>query len=322
MKAWVLGAALMLGLAGPANSQQTTLKWTFVNPMNSHFGAAATAFKTSVEGASQGRIKVEIFPAGALGGEREIAESLQLGSIDMAHTSTSVVGNFVPEVLIFDIPFLFRDSAHARAVVDGPIGADILAKFPAKDLIGLGFGENGFRHLTNNKRPVGSPADMSGMTIRTMENEIHIQAFKTLGARPTPIAWPELFAALQQGVVDGEENPLSNIVTAKFFQVQKYLSLTGHVYAPTVIMISPATWKKLPDADKAIVKEGVAKAIAAQRQAVDEYERSGIKTLQEQGMTIDQNVNKALFVEKLGPAYEAFATRFGKDKIEAIKATR
>lgn len=320
MKNWMIGAALLLAASGSA-SAQTTLKYTFVNPMNSHFGAAATVFKESVEADSAGRIKVDIFPGGALGGEREIVESLQLGTIDMAMSSTSVVGNFVPELLVFDIPFLFRDTAHARAVVDGPIGQDILTKFDKQNLIGLGYGENGFRHLTNNKRSVQTPADMSGMTIRTMENPIHITAFSQLGARPTPIAWPELYAALQQGVVDGEENPLSNIITAKFFQVQKYLTLTGHVYAPTVIIMAPATWNKLSDEDKAIIRAGVTKAIAAQRQKVEELEASGIKTLKDAGMEVDE-VDKTKFSQTLAPAYVKFSQQFGQETLDAIRDTK
>ncbi|MFG1462601.1 TRAP transporter substrate-binding protein [Xanthobacter sp. DSM 24535] len=319
MKTWMIGA-LLLAAMGSA-SAQTTLKYTFVNPMNSHFGAAATAFKETVEGESGGRIKVDIFPGGTLGGEREIVESLQLGTIDMAMTSTSVVGNFVPDVLVFDIPFLFRDAPHARAVLDGQIGQDILAKFGTKGLVGLGYGENGFRHLTNNKRAVETPADMSGLTIRTMENPIHIAAFSQLGARPTPIAWPELYPALQQGVVDGEENPLSNIITAKFFQVQKYLSLTGHVYAPTVIMISPTAWAKLSAEDKKIIRDGVAKAITAQRAKVEELETSGVKTLKESGMVVDV-VDKAKFAEALKPAYAKFSQQFGQKTLDAIRDTK
>ncbi|RXF75718.1 DctP family TRAP transporter solute-binding subunit, partial [Hansschlegelia zhihuaiae] len=208
MRALYVAAALLLGFAAPAVAQ-TTLKYTFVNPMSSHFGSAATAFKDYVEKESDGRLKIAIFPGGALGGEREIVESLQLGTVDMAMTGTSVVGNFVPEVLIYDVPFLFRDTKQARAVLDGQIGKDILAKFEDKDIVGLGYGENGFKMLTNNRHPVEKPEDLNGMTVRVMENEIHIAAFRQLGARPTPIAWPELFAALQQGVVDGQDNPIS-----------------------------------------------------------------------------------------------------------------
>lgn len=240
----------------------------------------------------------------------------------MAMTSTSVVANFVPELLVFDIPFIFRDTAHARAVVDGPIGQDILAKVKDKGVIGLGYGENGFRHLTNNKRQVETPADLSGLTIRTMENPIHITAFKELGARPTPIAWPELYAALQQGVVDGEENPLSNILTAKLYQVQKYLTLTGHVYAPTLVMISPAAWNKLSPEQQKILKDAVAKAIVAQRKAVEELEANAVKTLKDQGMQVEAKVDNAQFSAKLAPAYAQFSKQFGQKTLDAIRDTK
>lgn len=319
MRALYVAAALLLGFAAPAGAQ-TTLKYAFVNPMSSHFGAAATAFKDYVEKESEGRLKIAIFPGGALGGEREIVESLQLGSVDMAMTGTSIVGNFVPDVLIYDVPFLFRDTKQARAVLDGKIGKDVLSKFEDKDLVGLGYGENGFKMLTNNKHPVTKPEDLAGLTIRVQENEIHIAAFKALGARPTPIAWPELFAALQQGVVDGQDNPISNVVSAKFFQVQKYGSLTRHVFAPTVITMSAATWGKLSDADKAVVRAGVLKAVETQRAAVDEYEKSGLAKLKEAGMQIEEKVDTAAFVDKLAPANEIFAKRFGQDRFDAIRA--
>lgn len=320
MKALVVAAAMLMGFAAPAVAQTTTLKYAFVNPMSSHFGAAATTFKDYVEKESAGRIKVDIFPGGALGGEREIVESMQLGTVDMAMTGTSIMGNFVPEVLLYDVPFLFKDTRQARAVLDGQIGKDVLAKFEDKDLVGLGYGENGFKMLTNNKKPVTKPEDLVGMTIRVQENEIHIAAFKQLGARPTPIAWPELFAALQQGVVDGQDNPISNVLSAKFYQAQKYGTLLRHVFAPTVITMSAATWNKLSDADKAIVTAGVAKAVATQRAAVDEYETSGLAKLKEAGMQIVETVDTAAFVEKLAPANAIFAKRFGQDKFDAIRA--
>lgn len=320
MKALVVAAAMLMGFAAPAVAQTTTLKYAFVNPMSSHFGAAATTFKEFVEKESAGKIKVDIFPGGALGGEREIVESMQLGTVDMAMTGTSIMGNFVPEVLLYDVPFLFKDTKQARAVLDGQIGKDILAKFEDKDLVGLGYGENGFKMLTNNKKPLTKPEDLVGMTVRVQENEIHIAAFKQLGARPTPIAWPELYAALQQGVVDGQDNPISNVLSAKFFQVQKYGTLLRHVFAPTVITMSSATWGKLSDADKAIVTAGVAKAVATQRAAVDEYEVSGLAKLKEGGMEIVETVDTAAFVEKLAPANAIFAKRFGQDKFDAIRA--
>lgn len=302
----------------PANAADVTLSWTFVNPMDSHFGAAATAFKEYVEAESDNHIKVEIFPAGALGGEREIMEGLQFGSIDIGHTSTTVAGNFVPELLVFDVPFLFRNATHARAVLDGPIGNKVLAVANGYGITGLGFGENGLRHLTNSKHPVRNPDDLSGLTIRTMENEIHIKAFATLGARPVPLAWPELYAALQQGVVDGQENPIANILTAKFYEVQPYMTLTGHVYAPSLVAMNTASWEQLADEDKAIVQGGVKKAIAVQRAAVEAYEAEGIDLLRERGVEIEE-INRDEFVTKLAPAFEVYSERFGADVLNAIR---
>ncbi|HEY0219109.1 MAG TPA: TRAP transporter substrate-binding protein [Afipia sp.] len=317
MKKLILGVAIAVFSIGSA-AADTTVRYAFVNPMASHFGTAANVFKAYVEDKTGGRIKIAIFPGGSLGGEREIIESLQLGTVDMAMTGTTVVGNFVPEIGVFDVPYLFRDTEHARKVFDGPIGQGILTKFKQHDLIGLGYGENGFRHLTNSKKPVETPADMVGMTIRTMESPVPIAAFKQLGARPTPIAWPDLYSALQQGVVDGEENPLSNIITAKFYQVQKYLSLTGHIFAPTVIMMSPAAWGKLSDADQKVIKEGVAKAIDAQRSEVDAIEKNGLKTLSDAGVVITK-VDRVKFSEEEAPAYAEFDKTFGKATLDAIK---
>ena len=157
---------------------------------------------------------------------------MQLGTQELTFTSTGPVPNFVPEARILDIPFLFRDKAHARAVLDGPIGQDMLKTFESKGFKALAWGENGVRHMTNSKRAVNGPDDLKGLKMRTMENPVHVAAYKGLGIVTTPMAFPEVFTALQQGTVDGQENPLSVIMAAKFDQVQKHLSLTGHVYSP------------------------------------------------------------------------------------------
>ena len=183
---------------------------------NSHYGVAVDVFAREVEKRTNGRYKVQNFYSGALGAERESIEAVQLGTLDLTMTSTGPVPNFVPEVAILDIPFLFRDYAHARATLDGPIGVDLLGKFPAKNIVALAWGENGFRHMTNNKRSVMSPDDLKGLKMRTMENPVHIQAYKQFGIIPTPMAFTEVFTALQQGTVDGQENPLSVISAAKF----------------------------------------------------------------------------------------------------------
>ena len=158
--------------------------------------------------------------------------------------------NFVPEARILDIPFLFRDKAHSRNVLDGAIGQDMLTKFDAKGFKALAWGENGVRHMTNSKRVVNSPDDLKGLKMRTMENPVHVAAYKSFGIVPTPMAFPEVFTALQQGTVDGQENPLSVIMAAKFDQVQKHLTLTGHVYSPAIFLMSKPAFDKLSAADE------------------------------------------------------------------------
>jgi tripartite ATP-independent transporter DctP family solute receptor len=235
----VFALALVCAAAlSPSVSAQTAMKMNISVAQNSHYGVAIDTFAKEVEARTKRRYKIQTFYAGALGAERESVEGVQLGTLDLTMTSTGPLPNFVPEVAILDIPFLFRDYAHARAVLDGPIGQEMLQKFPPKGMVALAWGENGFRHMTNSKRPVNVPDDLKGLKMRTMENPIHIQAYKQFGILPTPMAFTEVFTALQQGTVDGQENPLSVITAAKLDQVQKNLSLTGHVYSPAVILMN------------------------------------------------------------------------------------
>jgi tripartite ATP-independent transporter DctP family solute receptor len=169
-------------------------------------------------------------------------EGIQLGTVDLAAPATAVVGNFVPEVQILDIPFLFKNFDHAQAVLEGPIGQEMLSKFPSKGLIGLALGGNGFRQLTNSKQPVSSPDDLKGLKLRTMENQTHLTVWRALGALPTPMALPEVFTALQQRTVDGQENPIGAIINNRFGQVQKHLTITNHAFTSIAVVMSPAAF--------------------------------------------------------------------------------
>ena len=299
MRIWhgaAMAAAASFAISGVAEAQQQKVfKIGYALSAQSHMGTAATAMGDYMAKQSQGRFKLEQFAAAALGGEREMIEGAQLGTIDLVITSTGPVGNFVPATLILDIPFLFRDYPHARAVLDGPIGQDILAKFPAKGIMGLAWGEIGFRHITTTKRVIGGPDEMKGLKIRTMENPIHLQAFRALGALPTPMAWPEVFTALQQGTVDGQETPITAIVAAKFSQVQKHLTLTGHVYTPIVLIMSRASFDPLSEADKKILRDAAKLAGDNTRQEVEKIEQSGIEQLRAAGMQVTADIDKAKF---------------------------
>jgi tripartite ATP-independent transporter DctP family solute receptor len=315
-------AALAFGMAAAAQAQTTTLKIGYATTKESHYGVGSTVFCDEVEKGTQGRYKCQHFPSSALGGEREQIEAVQLGTQDLVNTSTGPVGNFVPEVKIVDIPFLFRDYDHARKVMDGPIGQDILSKFPSKGIIALGWTENGFRHMTNSKRDIVKPSDAAGLKMRTMENKVHMDGYRTFGIQPTPMAFPELFGALQQGTVDGQENPIPVILSSKFSQVQKHLSLTGHVYSPALLLLSPKVWNKLSDADKKVFTDAAKKASVAQRKKVNDDEANGIAQLEKEGMKVIRTVDGNAFREALKPAYAQYAKEFGADNIKKIQDVR
>jgi TRAP-type C4-dicarboxylate transport system substrate-binding protein len=176
--------------------------------------------------------------------------------------------------------------------------------------------------MTNNKRPIMKATDAAGLKLRTMENKVHMEGYKTFGLLPTPMAWPEVFTALQQGTVDGQENPIPVILSAKLAQVQKHLSLTGHVYSPAALIISPAVWGKLSDADKKVFTDAAAKGAAAQRKKVNDDENNGIAQLKKDGMQVIEKVDGESFRKAVAPAFANFAKEFGADKIAAIQAVK
>ena len=204
-------------------------------------------------------------------------------------------------------------------VLDGPIGQEMLTKFDSKGFKALAWGENGIRHMTNSKRSVNVPEDLKGLKMRTMENPVHVAAYKGLGIVTTPMAFPEVFTALQQGTVDGQENPLSVIMASKFDQVQKYLTLTGHVYSPCIFLMSKPAFDKLSAADKTAFLEAAREGVKANRARVDEDDTKGVTELRSKGMTVVENVDKSKFVAMLAPVNAEFEKQFGKANIDKIR---
>ncbi len=324
MKRSILGGliatlASAIFAAAPALAQQE-LKMAYALSKDSHYGAGATAFVESLANNNDHFI-IEEFPNSALGGEREVIEGLQLGTVDVAIVSTGAILNFVPQAGVFDIPFLFRDLDHARTVLDSNIGQDMLVDFPKHGLVALAWGEQGFRHLTNSKRPVETPEDISGLKIRITENPIHLKAFRELGVQATPMAWPEVATALQQGAIDGQENPLSVIVSTKMWQLQDYLSLTNHVYAPALILVSPLVYDQLSETEKEQFQAAAIAAAQAMRDYVDAVEQDGLQTLKEHGMQVNE-VDYAAFEAAVEPVYQDYYGQFGQDLIESIRAVQ
>ncbi|MCC5970002.1 MAG: TRAP transporter substrate-binding protein [Pararhodobacter sp.] len=318
-----LAGAILSALVATPLVAQTEIKIGYALAPDSHYGVAAERWQEVVEERTDGRFTFRHFPSSGLGGEREVIEGVQLGTVEATIVSSGTLANFVAETGVFDIPFLFRDLGHARRVLDGPIGQDILEMFDAEGLVALAWGEQGFRHITNNRNQIGNPGDISGMRLRTMENPIHLTAFQTLGAAPTPMAWPEVIGALQQGTIDGQENPLSVIVSASLNDVQQYLTISGHVYSPAMLLVSPMVWEGMSEEDQQIFREAAAEAVVAMRGFVDNVEESGLETLRERGMDVAElsAEDRAAFQEALAPAYEEYYTTYDRDLIDAIIAT-
>lgn len=321
-KFFALGAGALVLTA--AMAQATEIKMGYALAEDSHYGAGARAFEQVLKDELGDAFTVRHFPSSGLGGEREVIEGLQLGTVQATIASSGTLSNFVPEVGVFDIPFLFRDLHHARTVLDGPIGQDMLAKFDNAGVHGLVWGEQGFRHITNNRNPVSQPGDMAGLKIRTMENPVHLRAFEALGAAPTPMAWPEVIPALEQGAIDGQENPLSVIVSANLNEVQKYLSVDGHVYSSAILLLSKQLWDSLDDTQKAAFDKAGAAAAQAMRDYVDNVEAEGIEELRARGMEVNvlSPEEKLAFQEQLAQTYEGYQAQFGKELMDSIIATQ
>lgn len=263
--------AVMAGAAFAA--PEYTIKVAYIGS-DSHptMRAMKEYFVKPIEEGSQGRIKVELYPNAQLGGDREISEGVQMGTIQMAIPASAPLAGFDKRVQVLELPYLFTTKQAAFEAADGILGEKLNSYLAAKGMLILGFQENGFRHVTNNRGPVKTPADLKGIKIRTMENPIHLAFFKAVGANPTPMSWGELYTALQQGTVDAQENPYAMIVDGKFYEVQKYVSETGHVFSFEVLIANKKFMDNLPADLNALVVKSAREATLKQREYMDEEE--------------------------------------------------
>lgn len=278
-------------------------------------------FKELVEKNSDGRIEVNLYHSSQLGDDREMMEALQMGIQEVTCPSTAPIAPFVNGFKVFDLPFLFPSNEAADYVLDGPIGQGLLDQLEDIGIIGLAYWENGYRQLTNNVRAVESPDDVKGLKIRTMENPIHLAAWRAMGANPTPMAFGELFSAMQQGVVDGQENPWGTIYLQNFFEVQQYTTDTGHVYSPFVLMISKKFWDKLPEDLQQVVYQAAQKAKLHNRKLNRAMNAEYLGKLKEKmHVTILTPEQRAEFQKAVQPVYDQFAEEIGPELIEAVQA--
>lgn len=311
--------AALLVSASLTFAAPVTLKLGHIAEPENVYGQGADHFAKLVKERSNGEIDIQVFPSSQLGNQRDLVEGLGLGTVDMTLTGTAVMGNFVPEVAVFDLPFIFRDTDHAYKALD-TVGMDLAKKGEDQGMITLAIWENGVRHMTNNKRAVKTPEDMKGLKMRVMEQPVYIEMMKSLGASPTPMAMSELYTALQKGVIDGQENPLGHIATKRFNEVQKHLSLTGHTYAAEPLLISKTAWNKLTPEQQEILRQAAIDTRDWERRLCRDLEGKFLQQIKDAGTTeINDDVDKAAFAKATRPVWDMYIKKFGDKNINAIQ---
>ncbi len=298
----------------------TVLKLGFVTAANKDdpYYIASKKFATLIEKYTHGRYKVNIYPSGELGNERDMIKNLMVGTMDLGVITNAPVGSFVHAFMILDMPFIFPNYKVAHKVLDGKAGKMLLSKLSKINIKGLAFAEGGFREMINNVRPIYKPSDLKGIKFRVMRTPVYIALFRALGANAVPLPWGSAFTAVQQHVVDGLEIPVPVIWANKFYEVTKYLSLTNHTYSPLIIMVSGSLWNKLSEKDKAIFQKAAIEAARYERKKIEGIISELIKKLQEKGMKVNKVPDMKPFMEAVKPVYKEFEPKIGKEVMETV----
>jgi len=327
-RTWIIALLIVLFVPnitwvdlGISQEKQVVLKLGHAVAPEHPYHLGAVRYADLVAQRTKSKVKIDVYPSTQLGNERDMVEGLQLGTIDLVVTSTGPLGGFDPRMFVVDLPFLFRDREHAYKVLDGPIGRELLDAFSAKGIKGLAFWENGFRQITNSVRPIEKPEDLKGIKIRTMENKVHLSAFRAFGASPTPMAWSEVYTALQQKTIDAQENPIAIIYFQKISEVQKYLALTGHFYSPTPLLMSLKAFNNLPKNIQKIMLDTAMECATFERNLLRDNEAKQLAEIKAKGMQVTLP-NKKPFQDAVAPVYKEFESQFGKETIGRIMATR
>ena len=320
-----LAVLMVLSWTGPDAAEfKATLKLACTQSMDHPYMAGAQKLADLIKERTNGRIAIKLYPSNQLGkGEREMTEGIQQGAIDLLVTSTGPLGGFSPSINILDFPYLFRDFKHVDLVLDGAIGKRLLGDFDKANIKALAFWENGFRHLTNSRRVVKKVDDGKGLKIRTMENRVHLAAWKAAGFNPTPMSWGEVFTALQQRVIDGQENPIAVFASNRLWDAgQKYFSATAHVYSPAVLLMSKKTWEAMPKEDRDLFQKTGAEAAKFQRKINRDEEEANLSAAAKHGVIVTRDVDRESFRKAMAPSYGEFSDQFSKAQIDAIANAR
>ena len=325
MKKCVISVVMALMVAAAAFAGQaeaaTTLRLGHVVADNSSLDKGLDYFAKLVSDKSGGELKIQVFPNSSLGDNTAMMEQLQFGSLDLMAPSVAALSGFTPSTAIFDLPYLFKNEAAAEEVLDGPLGDTVGKALEPQGFYLLGWMTQSWRHLTCNKE-VTKPADVAGIKIRTMDSKYHMAHFNTLGASAIPMAMSELYTALQQGTIDAQENPYTNIVNSRFYEVQKYVVETGHIYDACPLIISTLTWKRLDDNQKKIIKEAAAEAVNWERKEVKKDDDLFREQVKKSGTTVIVLTpeQRAEFRKAAQPVYDEFVKEQGQTGADAVKA--
>jgi TRAP-type transport system periplasmic protein len=304
-------AALALVAGRDAGAADKTFRLAHAFNEQTAYHKGALEFQRALERLSNGQLHVDLFPNGQLGNDRAQSEGLQLGTLDFTTLGTATLAGTAPLLQVADLPFIFTDFQHVDRVFAGPIGEEFANLFNGTGIKLLSYWEIGFRHITNSRRPIRVPDDVKGLKLRTLPNPIHQQAWRLAGALPTPMDFQEVYSGLQQNVIDAEENPLNVIGTAKFYEVQKYVSLTSHVYTASPFLVSAITWSKLSAAEQKAVQEAAKLAGVVARQAARDQDDQWLKTLESKGMQIERNPDREKFAALMTPVWAEYAKKYG-----------
>jgi TRAP-type transport system periplasmic protein len=325
LKSTLLAAVGALALmTGTANAQFTERTIRVSNGINQDHpvGNGIAKMTACLTDKSGGKLKLQAFWGGALGGDLQATQALRSGTQEMVVTSSSPLVGILPDLGVFDLPFLFSNEKEADAILDGPFGKYMADKLPSVGLVNLSYWENGFRNLTNSRKPVTRVEDFPGLKVRVMQNNVFLDTFRTLGANAVPMAFQEVFAALETKAIDGQENPFVTIDTSKLYEVQKFLSVTNHAYTPFLFLYSKALWDKLSADEQKALTDCAAEGQKEQRSVSRALSSKSLANVKAQGMQVNEiaPAEQKRMRDAVKPVYERAAATVGKDTVDRIQA--
>jgi tripartite ATP-independent transporter DctP family solute receptor len=317
-----LVAAVALAAVGIAQAQEKTIKFATQNPKGHPIVMGMEKFAEIVNAKAAGKLKVALFPGGTLGSDQANVSALQGGTLEMVSMNSGILASQVKEFAVFDLPFMFANTKEADAVVDGAFGKKMHGRLEEKGLMGVAFYELGFRNITNSKRPITKVEDIAGLKLRVIPNPINVDWVKALDANPTPLPFPEVYAALEQKAIDGQENPITVINANKLYEVQKYVTLTNHQYNPQSVLVSKKFWDTLSADEKKIVSDAAMESAKFQREQARGLVASALDNMKKNGMTVSElsAADQAKFVEKMKPVITKHAGTVGSETVTELLA--